>query len=123
MPRSDPQPPDERDTAWLLHSAMAWALSGAVMTVAHRPLWHGVGVVLMVLGLGVVGWVVRRLLRQQPPRQRTHAEVKGRTGSPRHERRVSPRLCQGSKMSRPVGCLAGRVVAVAAMNVGHAAAT
>ncbi len=106
MPRSDPQPPDERDTAWLLHSAMAWALSGAVMTVAHRPLWHGVGVVLMVLGLGVVGWVVRRLLRQQPPRQRTHAEVKGRTGSPRHERRVSPRL--GRRVGRHRGVWAGR---------------
>jgi hypothetical protein len=52
---------------------MAWALTGAVVTVDHRPLWYAVGVVLMVLGLGVVGWVVRGLLRQQPPRQRTDA--------------------------------------------------
>ncbi len=55
MLRSDPQPPDQRDTAWLLQSAIARALTGAVMTVAHRPLWHAVGVVLMVLGFGVVG--------------------------------------------------------------------
>jgi hypothetical protein len=68
---------------------MAWALTGAVVTVDHRPLWYAVGVVLMVLGLDVVGWVVRGLLRQQPPRQRTQAEVTGRTGSPRLGRRVS----------------------------------
>jgi hypothetical protein len=89
MPTSDPQPPDPRDTAWLLHSAMAWALSGAVMTIARRPLWHGVGVVLLVLGFGVVGWIVRRLLRQQPPPRWTDAEGTGRTGSPRRERRLS----------------------------------
>jgi hypothetical protein len=89
MPRSDPQPPDQRDTAWLLHSAMAWALTGAVMTVARRPLWHGVGVVLMVLGFGVAGWVVRRLPRGQPPPQRTQAEGTERTGSPRAGRRGS----------------------------------
>ncbi len=89
MLRFDPQPPDQRDTVWLLHSAMAWALSGAVMTVARSPLWHGVGVVLLVLGFGVVGWVVRGLLRQQPPPQRTHAGVTGRTGSPRLGRRAS----------------------------------
>jgi hypothetical protein len=87
MLRSDPQPPDQRDTAWLLHSAMAWALTGAVMTVARRPLWHGVGVVLLVLGFGVVGWVVRRLPRRQPPPQRTQAEGTGRTGGPRPGRR------------------------------------
>jgi hypothetical protein len=62
---------------------LAWALTGAVMTVAHRPLWYAVGVVLMVLGFGVVGWVARGLLGQQPLRQRTQAEVTGRTGSPR----------------------------------------
>jgi hypothetical protein len=89
MPRPDPQPPDQRDTAWLLHSGMAWALTGAVVTVAHRPLWYAVGVVLMVLGFGVVGWVVRGLLRQQPPRQRTQAEVTGRAGSPGLGRRGS----------------------------------
>jgi hypothetical protein len=89
MPRSDPQPPDQHDTARLLHSAMAWALTGAVMTVARRPLWHGVGVVLLVLGLGVVGWVVRRRLRQQPPRQRTDAEGSRRTGGPGLERWAS----------------------------------
>jgi hypothetical protein len=87
MPRSNQQPPDQRDKALLLHSGMAWALSGAVMTVAHRPLWHGVGVVLMVLGFGVVGWVVRRLLRRQPPRQQHQAEGMGRTGSPHPGRR------------------------------------
>ncbi len=89
MPRSDPQPPDQRDTAWLLHSAMAWALTGAVMAVDHRPLWHAVGVVLLVLGLGVVGWVVRGLLRQQPLRQPTQAEGTGRAGRPRPGRRAS----------------------------------
>jgi hypothetical protein len=57
MPRPDPQPPDQRDTAWLLQTAMAWALTGAVMTVEHRPLWHGVGVVLLVGGLAwSAGW-------------------------------------------------------------------
>jgi hypothetical protein len=89
MPTSNPQPPDQRDTAWLLHSAMAWALTGAVMTMARRPLWHAVGMVLLVLGLGVVGWVVRRLLREQPLGQRTQAEQTGRTGSLRPRRRVS----------------------------------
>jgi hypothetical protein len=81
MPRFGPQPPDQRGAAWLLHSAMAWALTGAVMTVAHRPLWHAVGVVLLVLGLGVVGWVARGLLREQPLRQRTQAEGTGRTAA------------------------------------------
>jgi hypothetical protein len=89
MPRPDPQPPDQRDTAWLLHSGMAWALTGAVVTVDHRPLWYAVGVVLMVLGFGVVGWVVRGLLGQQPLRQRTQAEVTGRAGSPGLGRRLS----------------------------------
>lgn len=37
---------------------MAWALTGGVVTVDHRPLWYAVGVALMVLGFGVVGWVV-----------------------------------------------------------------
>jgi hypothetical protein len=32
MLRSDPQPPDQRDPAWLLRSGMAWALTGAVVT-------------------------------------------------------------------------------------------
>ena len=86
MRGSDPQPPAQRDTAWLLHSAMVWALTGAVMTAAGRPLWHGVGVVLMVLGFGVVGWVVRRLPRGQPPPQPIHAEETG-DGEPRAGRR------------------------------------
>ena len=74
MPSSDPHPPAEPELAWLLHSALVWALTGALLTMARRPLWSAVGVVLTVLGLGMTGWVVRR--RQQPPRQQ-------RTGSSR----------------------------------------
>ncbi len=97
MPASDPQPPDQRDTAWLLHSAMAWALTGAVMTMARRPLWHAVGVVLLVLGLGVVGWVLRRLLRRQPPRQQTNGIFPHRSSRPGH--RV-PERRQGGRHER-----------------------
>jgi hypothetical protein len=89
MPSSDRQPLAEHELAWLLHSAMVWALTGALMTVARRPLWDTVGVVLMVLGIGVAGWVVRRRLRQQPPRQRTDAEGSRRTGGPGLERWAS----------------------------------
>jgi hypothetical protein len=59
MLRADPQPPDQRDPAWLLRSGMAWALTGAVVTVDHRPPWYALGVALMVLRSGVVGRVVR----------------------------------------------------------------
>ena len=50
MPRSDPHPPAEPELAWLLHSALVWALTGALLTMARRPLWSAVGVVLTVLG-------------------------------------------------------------------------
>ena len=89
MPRPDPQPPDERDTAWLLQSGMAWALTGAVMAVEHRPLWDAVGVVLLVLGFGVVGWVVRGLLRPATAPSADPRRVRGWTGGPRLGRRVS----------------------------------
>jgi hypothetical protein len=68
MPSSDPQPLAERELAWLLHSAIAWTVTGALMTAARKPLWDAVGVVLMALGLGLTGWVVQRR-RHQPPRQ------------------------------------------------------
>jgi hypothetical protein len=90
MPSSDRQPLAEPELAWLLHSAMVWALTGALMMMARRPLWSAVGVVLTVLGLGVVGWVVRR--RQQPPRQQPNrisriAAASQATGSPRGRQR------------------------------------
>jgi hypothetical protein len=72
MPSSDPQPPAEPELVWLLHSTLVWALTGALMTIARRPAWSAIGVVLTVLGLGVAGWVVRRLLHQRPPRQPTN---------------------------------------------------
>jgi hypothetical protein len=92
MLSSNRQPPAEHELAWLLHSAVVWALTGALMTMARRPLWSAVGVVLTVLGLGVVVWVVRR----QPPRRNgvfphrssrpAHAVPPPRRGG-RHERR------------------------------------
>jgi len=100
MPRSDPQPPAAHELAWLLHSAMVWALTGAVMTVARRPLWHAVGVVLMALGVGVAGWVLR-LLRQQPQRQQTNGIFPHRSSRPGH--RV-PERRQGGRHERvPTG--------------------
>lgn len=101
MPSSDPQPLAERELAWLLHSAVAWTLTGALMLVARRPLWDAVGVVLMALGTGLMGWVVQRR-RQQPPRQLANwvsryrnAKLQGppRREGGRHERVPSrPRL-------------------------------
>jgi hypothetical protein len=92
MPSSDRQPLAEPELAWLLHSAMVWALTGALMMMARRPLWSAVGVVLTVLGLGVVGWMVRRRPRQQPPRQQPNrisriAAAGQATGSPRGRQR------------------------------------
>jgi hypothetical protein len=66
MLSSDRQPLAEPELAWLLHGAVVWAVTGALMMMARRPLWSAVGVVLTVLGLGVVVWVVRR---RQPPRR------------------------------------------------------
>jgi hypothetical protein len=87
MPSSDPHPPAEPELAWLLHSALVWALTGALLTMARRPLWSAVGVVLTALGLGMTGWVVRR--RQQPPRQQPNGIVPHRSrpghGSPRRQ--------------------------------------
>jgi hypothetical protein len=97
MPRSNPQPPAAHGLVRLLDSAMVWAVTGAVMTVARRPPWHAVGVVLMVLGLGVVGWVVRPLLRQQPPRQQTNGMFPHRSSRPGH--RIPPRR-QGGRHER-----------------------
>lgn len=68
MPSSDPHPLAERELAWLLHSAIAWALTGALILVAGRPLWDAVGVVLLALGLGLIAWVLQRR-RHQSPRQ------------------------------------------------------
>ncbi len=87
MLSSDRQPLAEPELAWLLHSALVWALTGVLMTAARRPLWSAVGVVLTVLGLGVAGWVVRRL-RQQPPRQQTRGIFPRRSSRPGH--RVPP---------------------------------
>jgi hypothetical protein len=88
MPSSDRQPLAEPELAWLLHSAMVWALTGVLMMMARRPLWAAVGVVLTVLGLGVVGWMVRRRPRQQPPRQQTNGIFPHRSNRPGH--RVPP---------------------------------
>jgi hypothetical protein len=103
MPSSDPQPLAERELAWWLHSAIAWTVTGALMLVARRPLWDAVGVVLMALGLGLIGWVVQRR-RHQPPRQLANwilryrsassgSEVPPRRGGGRHARAPArPRL-------------------------------
>jgi hypothetical protein len=72
MPSSDPHSPAEPELAWLLHSALVWALTGALLTMARRPPWSAVGVVLTVLGLGMTGWVVRR--RQRPQRQKPNGD-------------------------------------------------
>ena len=80
MRSSDPHPPAEPELAWLLHSALVWTLTGALLTMARRPLWSAVGVVLTVLGLGMTGWVVRR--RQQPPRQQPNGIVPHRSSRP-----------------------------------------
>jgi CHASE2 domain-containing sensor protein len=94
MPSSDPQPPAEPELAWLLHSALVWAVTGALMTMARRPLWSAVGVVLTMLGIGVAGWVVRRRLHQQPPRQPTNGSFRylstraGHRGPPAPSRRA-----------------------------------
>jgi hypothetical protein len=114
MPSSDRQPLAEHELAWLLHSAMVWALTGALMTVARRPLWDTVGVVLMVLGIGVAGWVVRRRLRQQPPRQQTNGIFPRRPSRPgymvpprrqggRHERAATRSRVWAAHRKRPTG--------------------
>jgi hypothetical protein len=87
MPSSDRQPLAEPELAWLLHSALVWALTGVLMTAARRPLWSAVGVVLTVLGLGVAGWVVRRR-RRQLPRQQTRGIFPRRSSRPGH--RIPP---------------------------------
>ena len=85
MTNSDRQPPAEPELAWLLHSAMVWALTGALITLARRPPWHAVGMVLTVLGIGVAGWVVRRRLRGQAPRQQTNGIFPYRLSRPSHK--------------------------------------
>ena len=96
MPSSDTHPPAEPELAWLLHSALVWALTGALLTMARRPLWSAVGVVLTVLGLGMTGWVVRR--RQQPPRQKPNGIVPRRSSRPGHG---SPRRQGGRHVRVP----------------------
>jgi hypothetical protein len=103
MASSDPQPSAERELAWLLHSGVAWTITGALMAAAHRPLGDAVGVVLMALGLGLIGWLVQRR-RHQPPRQLAnwilpHRSARSGSGVPRrreagrHERiPARPRL-------------------------------
>ena len=119
MPSSDRQPLAEPELAWLLHSALVWALTGVLMTAARRPLWSAVGVVLTVLGLGVAGWVVRRR-RRQLPRQQTRgifpvAAAGQVTGFPpavkgRHERvPTRPRGWAAAHRKRPTSLPAGAV--------------
>lgn len=97
MTSSDRQPLAEPELAWLLHSAMVWALTGALITLARRPLWDAVGMVLTVLGIGVAGWVVRRRLHRQPPRQQTNGIFPYRPSRPSHN--VPPRR-QGGRHER-----------------------
>lgn len=81
MPSSDPHPLAERELAWLLHSGVAWALTGALILVAGRPLGDAVGVVLLALGLGLIGWVLQRR-RHQPPRQLANWIFQHRSAKP-----------------------------------------
>jgi hypothetical protein len=71
----------ERDTVWLLVSGTVVAVAGALLGVQHDLQRQATGVVLLVLGSGVAGWGVVRLLReQQPPDQPTQAALQGPTG-------------------------------------------
>jgi hypothetical protein len=117
MPSSDPHPLAERELAWLLHSAVAWALTGALILVADRPLWDAVGVVLLALGLGLIGWVLQRR-RHQSPRQLANwifrylsAKPQGppRREGGRHERvRVRPASGAATPRDRPAFGVARR---------------
>jgi hypothetical protein len=72
---------EQRDTVWLLVSGTAVAVTGALLGVQHGLQRQAAGVVLLVLGAGVAGWGVVRLLREQlPPDQPTQAAVQGPTG-------------------------------------------
>jgi hypothetical protein len=71
----------QRDTVWLLVSGTAVAVTGALLGVQHGLQRQAAGVALLVLGAGVAGWGVMRLLReQQPPDQPSQAAVQGPTG-------------------------------------------
>jgi hypothetical protein len=109
MPSSDRQPLAEPELAWLLHSALVWALTGALMMMARRPLWSAVGVVLTVLGLGMTGWMVRRRPRQQPPRQQTNGIFPHRSNRPGH--RVPPGRQGGRHERVPTDPESGRPTA------------
>jgi hypothetical protein len=72
---------EQRDTVWLLVSGTAVAVTGTLLGVQHDLQRQATGVVLLVLGSGVAGWGLVRLLReQQPPDQPTQAALQGPTG-------------------------------------------
>jgi hypothetical protein len=98
---------EQRDTVWLLVSGTVVAVAGGLLAVRHDLLRQAAGVVLLVLGSGVAGWGVVRLLReQQPPRQPTQAAVPGPPGlpglarRPRRDRRGWPRLGRAGRSRR-----------------------
>jgi hypothetical protein len=106
MPGAHLKPRDgERDTVWLLVSGTAAAVAGALLAVRHDLLQQTAGVVLLVLGSGVAGWGVVRLVRgQQPPRQPTQAAVQGPTdlaGLARPARRDRPGWPRLGRAGRP----------------------
>ncbi len=106
---------EERDTVGLLVSGTAVTVAGALLAVRHDLLRQAAGVVLLVLGYGVAGWGVVRLLReQQPPRQPTQAAVPGPPGvaglarRPRRDRRPGwPRLGRAGRPRRGAEHLVG----------------
>jgi hypothetical protein len=99
---------EQRDTVGLLVSGTAATVAGALLAVRHDLLRQAAGVVLLVLGYGVAGWGVVRLLReQQPPRQPTQAAVQrppgvaGLARRPRRNRRPGwPRLGRAGRARR-----------------------
>jgi hypothetical protein len=98
---------EERGTVWLLVSGTVVAVAGALLAVRHELLRQAAGVVLLVLGYGVAGWGVVRLLReQQPPGQPTQAALHGQTGltglarPARRRRPGGPRLGRAGRSRR-----------------------
>jgi hypothetical protein len=56
---------DERDTVWLLVGGTAVAVAGALLLVRHGLPPRAAGGLLLLVGAGVAGWGVGRLLGEQ----------------------------------------------------------
>jgi hypothetical protein len=58
---------DERDTVWLLVGGTAMAVAGALLLVQRGLPPRAAGGLLLLVGAGLAGWGVGRLLGEQPP--------------------------------------------------------